>query len=235
MMRISAVLFDKDGTLFDFQATWGPWALGVLRALCKTDEGLLREIAQALDFDPVTCRFAPESPVIAGTTGEVIDLLRVHLPDTSPEELKIFMDAEAAEARLVPVTPLEPLLEALRQRALFLGVMTNDSESTAYAHLREQSVADFFDFIAGFDSGYGQKPDPDPLLAFARSLNILPEHIVMVGDSTHDLVAARAAGMQAVAVLTGVATAEDLAPFADAVLKDISELPQWIDAKNAKN
>lgn len=232
MRRISAILFDKDGTLFDFQATWGPWASSVLQALCKKDDELFSKMAKALAFDPEMSRFAPESPVIAGTTGEVIDLLSHYLPQTSPEELKLLMDTEAAKARLVPVTPLDPMLRALRQRGLSLGVMTNDSEMTAFAHLGEQNITHFFDFIAGFDSGFGQKPDPDPLLAFARFVGIRPENVVMVGDSLHDLSAARAAGMRAIAVLTGVATAKDLAPFADIVLPDISHLPQWVDGEN---
>ena len=52
----------------------------------------------------------------------------------------------------------------------------------------------------------------------------------MVGDSLHDLHAGRAAGMRTVAVLTGIATAPDLTPHADAVLPDISALPGWIAA-----
>jgi phosphoglycolate phosphatase len=52
----------------------------------------------------------------------------------------------------------------------------------------------------------------------------------MVGDSLHDLRAARAAGMRAVAVLTGPARAADLAPWADAVLPDIGALAGWLDA-----
>jgi phosphoglycolate phosphatase len=50
----------------------------------------------------------------------------------------------------------------------------------------------------------------------------------MVGDSTHDLVAGRAAGMQTLGVLTGVADSEELAPFADAVLPDIGHIPGWL-------
>ena len=50
----------------------------------------------------------------------------------------------------------------------------------------------------------------------------------MVGDSPHDLVAGRAAGMTAVAVLTGIATEADLGPLADVVLPDIGHLPGWL-------
>ena len=48
----------------------------------------------------------------------------------------------------------------------------------------------------------------------------------MVGDSRHDLIAGRAAGMATLGVLTGVAGAEDLAPLADLVRPDIGHLPQ---------
>ncbi len=47
----------------------------------------------------------------------------------------------------------------------------------------------------------------------------------MVGDSTHDLVAGRAAGMLAIGVLTGMAARSDLDPYADLVLNDIGEIP----------
>jgi len=53
----------------------------------------------------------------------------------------------------------------------------------------------------------------------------------MVGDSTHDLIAGRAAGMKTIAVLTGMAGPADLAPLADAVLPDIGHIPGWLQAQ----
>jgi hypothetical protein len=55
-----------------------------------------------------------------------------------------------------------------------------------------------------------------------------PETVLMVGDSLHDLKAGRAAGMRTAGVLTGIAAAEDLAPFADVVLPDIGLCPRWL-------
>ena len=54
----------------------------------------------------------------------------------------------------------------------------------------------------------------------------------MVGDSMHDLRAGRAAGMRAVAVLTGLSDIEELSTLADVVLPDVSHLPTWILAQN---
>ena len=68
------------------------------------------------------------------------------------------------------------------------------------------------------------------LLAFAEAVGCLPSQTLMVGDSSHDLIAGRNAGMQAAGVLTGIAKAVDLAPYADVVLPDIGHLPRWLAA-----
>ena len=52
----------------------------------------------------------------------------------------------------------------------------------------------------------------------------------MVGDSTHDLIAGRAAGMATIGVLTGTAGHADLAPYADVVFPDIGHIPAWLSA-----
>jgi phosphoglycolate phosphatase len=132
---------------------------------------------------------------------------------------------------LVEAVALVPFLAALSARDLDLGVMTNDHEAVARAHLAEVGVVNMFDFIAGADSGYGAKPAPEPLLAFCRTVDVAPERAVMVGDSTHDLAAGRAAGMLCVGVLTGPASRADLAPLADAVLPDVGHLPDWLDGR----
>ena len=89
-------------------------------------------------------------------------------------------------------------------------------------------MLDRFAFVAGYDSGHGAKPGPGMLEAFCRETGLAPGACAMVGDSGHDLASARAAGMVRVAVLTGPASAADLAPFADVVLPDIGRLPAWL-------
>jgi phosphoglycolate phosphatase len=90
-------------------------------------------------------------------------------------------------------------------------------------------VLDAFDFIAGFDSGFGGKPAPGQLLRFCEDLMLKPAHCAMVGDSLHDLHAGRAAGMTTIGVLTGPASRADLAPHADFVMDTIAEIPTWLD------
>jgi phosphoglycolate phosphatase len=187
-------------------------------------------MAHEAHYDLVARRFHPTSPIIAGTNREAAECLGRALPGRAVDEIEDLLMMSAATAPLAPAVPLAPYLEGLAARGLRLGVMTNDTEYGARAHLGAAGVLDHFDFIAGFDSGFGAKPAPGPLLAFARAMVLEPARVVMVGDSTHDLMAGRAAGMQCVGVLTGTASRADLESLADIVLPDIGHIPAWLTA-----
>ena len=226
LRNVKALLFDKDGTLFDFAATWEPWAEAFLLRVCEGDRGLAARVGAGIGFDLATRRFAPDSIAIAGTPQQVVDALAPHFPDRLPADLLDIINAEASAAPQREAVPLRPFLQGLRDRGLRLGVATNDAEHPARAHLLAAGVVDMFDFIAGFDSGHGGKPSPGQLHAFAAHVGLPASSLAMVGDSIHDLEAARVAGMGRIAVLTGPATAEELAPHADLVLPDIGHLAQ---------
>ncbi len=228
---VDAVLLDKDGTLFGFQETWGPWAVGLLRGLGANAEHAAA-LADALRFDLAAGRFLPDSPAIAGTLDDQVAILLPLLPGWDAPGLRAHVASSSARAEPVPAADLSAVLGALRARGLRLGVATNDGAAPAMRQLAAAGLDGAFDWIAGYDSGHGAKPDPGMLLAYAAATGTAPERIVMVGDSTHDLHAARAAGMIGVGVLTGPAARADLEPHAAAVLGSVAELPAWLDARS---
>lgn len=226
---LDGVIFDKDGTLFDFRRSWAGWTERVVRDLARPGAPA-EQLAAAIGFDLATHRFEPESPVISATPEEIAAALAAHLPDMPELVLTARLNALSEAAPMAEAVPLRPVLSALRARGLRLGLATNDAEAPARAHLSAHGVADLFDFIAGCDSGHGAKPGTGMLDAFRRTFALDPGRVLMVGDSRHDLMAGRAAGMRTVGVLSGMAEAGDLAPLADAVLPDIGALAGWIDA-----
>jgi phosphoglycolate phosphatase len=206
MRKFDGVLFDKDGTLFDFQATWSAWTAALLDELAAGDKGLVAELAATIDFDLELVRLRPRSAVIAGTPGDITRLMLPWVPGQPTEaELLSRLNDLAARAHQVEAVPLQAFVAQLRRTGLQLGVATNDAEAPARA-----------------------KPAPGMCLAFAEDQGLEPARCVMVGDSRHDLEAGRSAGMATVAVLTGVAERAELAPLADIVLADISHLPAWL-------
>jgi phosphoglycolate phosphatase len=230
---IEGIIFDKDGTLFDFRRSWGGWAQGFLRGIAR-DAAHADAMGHAIGFDLANATFAPDSPVIAATAADIALVLAPHLPGQSPASITQSINAAAAQAPMVQAVPLRPLLTALRDRGLRIGLATNDTEVPARAHLAAHGITAFFDYIAGYDSGHGAKPGPGMCAAFANAFALDPGRVVMVGDSLHDLHAGRSAGMICVGVLTGMATAADLGPHADAVLPDIGALPGWLDSRNVQ-
>lgn len=227
-MPIDAILFDKDGTLFDFANTWGAFGRNIVLRLAEGDHVRAAELGRVIGFDLEQVAYSEGSIVIAGTIKEIAEALAPHLPDMTQDELIDVLNAESASAPQAQAVPLEPFLEGLRKAGLKLGVATNDGEMPALQHLASVGIRDHFDFVAGYDSGHGFKPGPGQLLAFAAHVGVEPEQVAMVGDSLHDLQAGRAAGMTTIAVLTGMAPAEALAPMADVVLPDIGHIPDWL-------
>ncbi|MEV8465502.1 HAD family hydrolase [Fluviibacterium sp. DFM31] len=231
MRQIKAILFDKDGTLFDFNKTWANWSRKFLMHLAAEDLTRARILGDAVGFDIAAGMFRKDSILVSATPHDITDALLPHLPGATKSNILRLMSRMTAEVPQAEATPLEPLLSELVGRGLVLGVVTNDSLAPTRRHLQEVGVEEAFAMVLASDSGFPAKPAPDMLLAFSETLGIDPAEIVMIGDSSHDLVAARAAGMRSIAVLTGIAGRAQLEPLADAVLPSLAGLPNWLDQR----
>lgn len=228
---VRGLLFDKDGTLFDFAATWAVVTDMVLAELAR-DARTAAEMGRAVGYDTRTRTFAPGSAIVAGTLGDNAALWARFRPDLGARRIaeiaERITDEAVAGGALVPAHPdLTGILQALRTQGYRLGVATNDTEAAARLQLGSAGVLDAFDWIAGADSGHGAKPGPGMLLAFARDGGLDPAEVAMIGDSLHDMVMAERAGLR-VGVLTGPAVAADLEGAADVVLGSIAALPELL-------
>jgi phosphoglycolate phosphatase len=230
-MPIRAILFDKDGTLVDFQRTWGPATHTVLTRLANGDSAVFDRLAAVSRYDATERKLLPGSPVVIETTYGYGKLWAEALGVPLTAEFVDHIDRMFFQTTLDHLTPLgdvKGLLGALAARGLKLGLMTNDADANTRAQMQRLGLDSLLGFIAAYDSGFGAKPAPDPVLAFAAFANVAPAEIAVVGDTAHDLVAARAAGSVAVGVLSGPNPRELLEPHADVLLPSIAELPDWL-------
>lgn len=227
MSRIKGILFDKDGTLIDFEKSFARATLNVVGALGDGDEALVTKMLRAVELDGDSLTFSPHSIVIAGTGKEVTDCLAQAMGKASSQELEEQVDGLYAVHTLEGLAPFEQtatVVGDLHQQGLALGIATNDSEQSARQQAIKMGIESYMSFIAGYDSGYGGKPGPGMVLAFCDHSGILPNEVMMVGDSLHDMECGRRAGAVTVGVTSGPATAQDLGPHADHVIAGIWEL-----------
>jgi len=116
-------------------------------------------------------------------------------------------------------------LMALRGRGLKLACLTNKPTAFAKPLLAQKGLAGFFDVVFGGDAFERKKPDPLPLLKTCEALGTLPAHTLMIGDSSNDARAARAAGCPVVLVNYGYNHGEPVTGVdADGV---IARLDEW--------
>lgn len=94
-------------------------------------------------------------------------------------------------------------LKALRARGLRLACLTNKPTSFAKPLLAAKGLDGFFEQVFGGDAFERKKPDPLPLLKTCEALGTVPSRTLMVGDSSNDARAARAAGCPVVLVTYG--------------------------------
>jgi len=237
--RIRGILFDKDGTLIEFHATWMPAYRAGASAACTllARPGLEARLLEVAGYDRRADRCAPGSALACGTTREIVDLWCAELGGGDPATLArevntVFL--EHAARRAVPVTDLVRQFSGFLADGLILGVATMDQEARTHATMERLGVASLLDFVCGCDSGHGEKPGPGMVHAFCDATGLTPDQIAVVGDTPHDLNMGRAAGAAMVlGVLTGASTLEVLAPLADRVLADITEIADLLADRTA--
>jgi phosphoglycolate phosphatase len=228
---IRAILFDKDGTLVDFDRTWAPAVAAVLRRLAGRDEALYRALAdtsglvQGARFLPASLLIGEPTTVFAAPWAKLLGRLA---DETFFAEVDLLLRG-ATTRHLAAIDHPGQVLGALAQHGFRLGLITNDAEATARAHMHKLGLDHLLEFVAGYDSGFGAKPEPRPVLAFAAAMGIAAGEILLVGDTALDVETARAAGAHTVLVLSGPKSAGDARYIEpDAVIASIAALPAWL-------
>jgi len=231
-----AVLFDKDGTLIDFQKTWGPVNRRAAHMAAADDPDLAARLMRVGGLDPDTLLTEADSLLAAANTLEIAAAWVAAGSPIEHGELTRALDAlyTGNAGAAVPVTDVAALFARLKARGLSVGIASSDSEGAIRALAAHLGFAADLDFVAGYDSGHGVKPGGGMVEGFCRAVGVAPAETVVVGDNLHDIEMGRAAGAGAViGVLTGTGTAEGLSAHADLCLPGIQALEAWLDGVGA--
>jgi phosphoglycolate phosphatase len=211
--RFDAVVFDWDGTLLDSTATIAAAIRCAAADLQLPDPGLERASRViGLGLTHALSIAVPDLP--AERVGEFAARYRVHYL--------------AGESRLQLFPNARELIAQLRARGRRVAIATGKTRAGLNRALESLGLAAQFDASRCADETE-PKPDPKMLLELAEELGTAPSRMVMVGDTTHDLLMAQAAGAAAVALTHGAHPASLLRQVdVLAVLDSLEDLQRWL-------
>jgi len=233
------IIFDKDGTLIDFSATWVPLirkrVAFLLKKLGRYGE-LEAFLLKSWGIDPVSGKVDPRGPCpVSPRADEIIigtmALYQHGYPWDESKQLvaQAFDEADVASdwrEKVVPIQGIHTFLSRLKEEGFYLALATNDERKDTEAIVSHLDMNGLFDIVLCAGEVDPAKPHPETIFVICRKLSVPPQEALMVGDSIADMMMGKKAGVALTIGIVegGVTPREELEKVADIVVESIKEL-----------
>ncbi|MVW71914.1 HAD family hydrolase [Bordetella sp. 15P40C-2] len=213
MSSYSLVVFDWDGTLMD--STHG--IVSAIQGACRDLELPVPSTSEAswvigLSLESALRRAVPQ--LTQAMLPRFLERYRTHYLLRDPD-LQLF-------------DGIEPLLGELAAKNVRLAVATGKSRVGLNRVLAATGLRNVFDATRTADETFS-KPHPAMLQELMAELDVEPEHVIMVGDTSHDLNMATNAGVHGLGVTYGAHSPKELLECVpQAVVDDVPALREWL-------
>jgi len=230
--KAQAIIFDKDGTLIDFDVMWGGWVVYLAEQLHEVSGLHVREpLCIAMGYDDANKKVLAHGKLAMTPMAQLYRL-------TVEVMQSLGSSAEQAERAVEqgwcipdPVilarqfTDTRTLFRNLHDQNIKIGIATTDDRLPTQAMIEAFDIEEFISTMVCADDGIPAKPAPDMVLTICGRMKVDPSKVMVVGDTTADLRMACAAGAGlVVGVLSGVSNVHELMPYADVIIDSVDEL-----------
>ncbi|MCL2344255.1 MAG: phosphoglycolate phosphatase [Desulfobulbus sp.] len=210
-MPIQSVTFDLDGTLLDTVADLAEACRRMLAELGeppRSEEEVRHFVGQGIAMLVERCLTRDQKPEPERLAAAVAVFQR-HYAEVNGQQTRLYPGVREG-------------LAAWRASGLPLGVVTNKAARFTEPLLAHMGLADYFAVVVSGDTAAHKKPHPEPILYACRHFGVAPQHNLHIGDSKHDIAAARAAGCTAFCVPYGYNEGEPVdSADCDALVSDL--------------
>ncbi|MBU0719809.1 HAD family hydrolase [bacterium] len=207
------ILFDLDGTLID------------------STEAILESFHHT--FETHACK-NPSDEEIKALIGYPLDVM---FADLGVEEDKVwdFVDTYKEHYRKISTQKtilLDRAREAVHKASTFavLGIVTTKTGHYSRILMEHFGLMEYFEVLIGREDVTEPKPHAEPILKALEAMDTEGKSIWMIGDTKLDLISAKNAGVNSIAVLSGYDTHETLKEFSNIILCDAYEAVEHIES-----
>jgi phosphoglycolate phosphatase len=241
--KAQAIIFDKDGTLIDFDAMWGGWVVHLAEQLRLISGLQVRDaLCLAMGYDDEHQKVLALGKLAATPMSQLYDLtveVMQSLGLNEKEAQKAVEDGWCIPDPVLlakPFTDTRVLFGKLHERGIKIAIATTDDRAPTQAMIEAFDIEEYISSMVCADDGIPAKPAADMVLTLCERMAVEPSIVMVIGDTTADLKMARAAGAGLiVGVLSGVSNARDLVSYADVLIDSVDELHAYVEAMAENN
>lgn len=238
-MNVKGIIFDKDGTLFDYYSAWAPifreQISSILDAVERPDDRELEaKILKMLGIGehgvhPGGIVFRANQASIVLSIWNFARKERISFRKLMASFKENYYGSRDMISRTLPNAAaskdLHALFSRLRNLGYKLGIVTSDNRESTELCLQVLGIKGDIDFISTFDDGYPKKPKTGSFTAFCSAFQLKASEVAVIGDAPVDMKYGKKAGAgYRVAVLTGSKHIKQLSRYAHVIYDNLDHL-----------
>lgn len=228
---IRGILFDKDGTLVEFNSQWVKTTQSLVHSIVNEHfhgdiDKKRQEIEKliGLDGDKVN-----EHGLLAGYTTKDLSIAIANALNLDEDMLYqqinefYFKQLLNNPIDIKPLGDLQKLFARINENQIKIGIVTADDYNITKLTIETLGIGQYVDFIATADR-YKKKPDNEALLAFCNQFQLQQNEVIHVGDTEVDMKFSKHC-LLGIGVLSGVGTKKTLSKYTPYIIESVDEIP----------
>ena len=201
------ILFDKDGTLIEFDKSWEKIGVRLVDKLLETFPVHDKEVAHR-QLGIIDDKIVPDSVMGSGSLGDMIksfnDVTGQDTTDWTRDTSQELVDTRVPENNWIE--GVQDVIQELRNEGYKIGIVTSDTKKGVNQFLEETQSKSLFDLIISTETHAEEKPNPKVLAPLFDAYDVSPNQVAIIGDTANDMKTAINAKLGlGIGVLTGIA------------------------------